>query len=83
MTIFVRDLGRNVTGRETASNKQTASKSCALSIVRQLYHLGVIDAFSGTLKKDRYLSFIIDEYTNKKRCISRNIQIYTKKYTNK
>lgn len=40
-----------ITGRETGSNKQTASKSCALSIVRQLYHLGVIEAFSGTLKK--------------------------------
>lgn len=53
LTIFVRQLGRNVTGRETASNKQTASKSCALSLVRQLYHLGVIEAFSGTLKKDR------------------------------
>ncbi|KAI8423074.1 hypothetical protein MSG28_014159 [Choristoneura fumiferana] len=53
MTIYVRQLGRNVTGRETASNKQTASKSCALSLVRQLYHLGVIEAFSGTLKKDR------------------------------
>ncbi|KAI5645622.1 double-stranded RNA binding motif domain-containing protein [Phthorimaea operculella] len=48
MTIYVRQLGRNVTGRETASNKQTASKSCALSLVRQLYHLGVIEAFSGT-----------------------------------
>lgn len=53
MTIYVRQLGRNVTGRETASNKQTASKSCALSLVRQLYHLGVIEPFSGTLKKDR------------------------------
>ncbi|XP_063369179.1 dosage compensation regulator [Cydia amplana] len=53
MSIYVRQLGRNVTGRETASNKQTASKSCALSLVRQLYHLGVIEAFSGTLKKDR------------------------------
>ena len=53
MTIYVHQLGRNVTGRETASNKQTASKSCALSLVRQLYHLGVIEAFSGTLKKDR------------------------------
>jgi ATP-dependent RNA helicase A len=39
-----------ITGRETGSNKQTASKSCALSLVRQLYHLGVIEAFSGTLK---------------------------------
>ena len=40
-------------GRETGSNKQTASKSCALSLVRQLYHLGVIEAFSGTLKKNK------------------------------
>ncbi|XP_043664473.1 dosage compensation regulator isoform X1 [Vespula pensylvanica] len=53
MTFYVKQLGRNVTGRETGSNKQTASKSCALSIVRQLYHLGVIEAFSGTLKKNK------------------------------
>uniref|UniRef100_A0A069DY95 RNA helicase n=1 Tax=Panstrongylus megistus TaxID=65343 RepID=A0A069DY95_9HEMI len=51
MSIPVQKLGRSITGRETGSNKQTASKSCALSIVRQLYHLGVIEAFSGTLKK--------------------------------
>lgn len=51
MSIYVTQLGRSITGRETGSNKQTASKSCALSIVRQLYHLGVIEAFSGTLKK--------------------------------
>ncbi|KAM3960635.1 LOW QUALITY PROTEIN: dosage compensation regulator mle [Aphomia sociella] len=53
MSIYVHQLGRVVTGRESASNKQTASKSCALSLVRQLYHLGVIEAYSGTLKKDR------------------------------
>ncbi|XP_046413573.1 dosage compensation regulator isoform X1 [Neodiprion virginianus] len=53
MTIYVKKLGRNVTGRETGSNKQTASKSCALSLVRQLYHLGIIEAFSGTLKKNK------------------------------
>lgn len=53
MSIYVKQLGRYVTGRETASNKQTASKCCALSLVRQLFHLGVIEPFSGTLKKDR------------------------------
>jgi ATP-dependent RNA helicase A len=42
-----------VTGRESGSNKQSASKSCALSIVRQLFHLGVIEPFSGTLKKPK------------------------------
>lgn len=36
---------------DTGSTKQTASKSCALSLVRQLFHLGVIEAFSGTLKR--------------------------------
>lgn len=40
-----------VTARESGSNKQSASKSCALSLIRQLYHLGVIEAFSGSLKK--------------------------------
>ncbi|KAL6264710.1 hypothetical protein P5V15_004809 [Pogonomyrmex californicus] len=53
MTLYIKQLGRSITGRETGSNKQTASKSCALSIVRQLYHLGVIEAFSGTLKKNK------------------------------
>lgn len=53
MSIYVKQLGRTIHGRETGSNKQSASKSCALSIVRQLYHLGVMEAFSGTLKKDK------------------------------
>jgi ATP-dependent RNA helicase A len=51
MTIYIKQLRRNITGRETGSNKQSASKSCSLSLVRQLFHLGVIEAFSGTLKK--------------------------------
>lgn len=51
MHIFVKQLKRTITARETGSNKQSASKSCALSLVRQLYHLGVIEAFSGTLKQ--------------------------------
>lgn len=51
MSIFIKQLRRNITGRETGSNKQSASKSCALSLIRQLFHLGVIEAFSGTLKK--------------------------------
>ena len=46
-------LGRQIFAREAGSNKQSASKSCSLSLVRQLYHLGVIEAFSGTLKKNK------------------------------
>lgn len=51
MSFYVKQLGRTIYGRDTGSNKQTASKSCALSMVRQLFHLGVIEAFSGSLKK--------------------------------
>lgn len=50
MTLFVRELKRSITGRESGTNKQTASKSCALSLVRQMYHLGVIDAFTGSIR---------------------------------
>ena len=53
LSIYVKQLQRNVTARETGSNKQSASKSCALSLVRQMFHLGVIEAFSGTLKKEK------------------------------
>lgn len=53
LSFYVQKLGRTIHGRDSGSNKQTASKSCALSIIRQLFHLGVIEAFSGTLKKER------------------------------
>uniref|UniRef100_A0A8C2ZEX1 RNA helicase n=1 Tax=Cyclopterus lumpus TaxID=8103 RepID=A0A8C2ZEX1_CYCLU len=40
-----------ITAREHGSNKKLAAQSCALSLVRQLYHLGVLEAFSGVTKK--------------------------------
>lgn len=40
-----------ITGREHGSNKKLAAQSCALSLVRQLYHLGVIEAYAGVAKK--------------------------------
>lgn len=55
MTMYVRELKRSITGRESGSNKQTASKSCALSLVRQMYHLGVIEAFSGSIRVRAYV----------------------------
>lgn len=50
----------DVTARESGSNKQSASKSCALSLIRQLYHLRVIEAYSGSLKKS--ISNLIETY---------------------
>jgi hypothetical protein len=52
---FVQELGRPISAREAGSNKQSASKSCALSLVRQLYHLGVVEAYTGSLKKNKVL----------------------------
>lgn len=40
-----------ITAREHGSNKKLAAQSCALSLVRQLYHLGVIEQYSGVTKK--------------------------------
>uniref|UniRef100_A0A2L2YDX7 RNA helicase n=1 Tax=Parasteatoda tepidariorum TaxID=114398 RepID=A0A2L2YDX7_PARTP len=51
MSFYVKQLGRNIFAREHGSNKQMASKSCALSLVRQLYHLQVIEGYSGVTKK--------------------------------
>lgn len=56
MKFFVKQLNRTITGRETGSNKQSASRSCALSLVRQLFHLGVIEPFSGQIKAKSYVS---------------------------
>ena len=33
-----------ITGRESGSNKKLAAQSCSLSVVRQLFHLGAIEA---------------------------------------
>ena len=46
-------MKRNINAREAGSNKQQASKSVALSLVRQLFHLGVIEAYSGTLRRNK------------------------------
>ncbi|KTG45877.1 hypothetical protein cypCar_00039407 [Cyprinus carpio] len=67
MTILVRQLGRSnfptfpeVIAREHGSTKKLAAQSCALSIVRQLYHLGVIEAYTGQTKKKE--GEIVDVY---------------------
>ncbi|XP_067933886.1 ATP-dependent RNA helicase A protein-like isoform X2 [Watersipora subatra] len=51
MTFFDKKLNRNISGNESGSNKLQSSKNCALSLVRQLYHLKVIEAFTGQKKK--------------------------------
>ncbi|XP_070176145.1 ATP-dependent RNA helicase A-like isoform X2 [Littorina saxatilis] len=51
MGFYVKKINQQIHAREPGSNKQTASKSCALSLIRQLFHLGAIEAFTGVKKK--------------------------------
>nr|XP_056701418.1 ATP-dependent RNA helicase A [Euleptes europaea] len=51
MTIYVKQLARRIFAREHGSNKKLAAQSCALSLVRQLYHLNIIEPYSGQTKK--------------------------------
>lgn len=51
MKIYVKSISKHVLAREHGSNKQVASKSCALSLVRQLYHMSVIESYTGQKKK--------------------------------
>jgi ATP-dependent RNA helicase A len=53
MGFFVNSIRRHVVAKEPGSNKQTASKACALSLVRQLFHLKAIEAFTGTLARKK------------------------------
>ncbi|XP_071097710.1 ATP-dependent RNA helicase A-like [Haliotis cracherodii] len=51
MNFYVKKMNTNIHAQEHGSNKQVASKSCALSLVRQLYHMNVIEPFTGLKKK--------------------------------
>nr|CAB3247813.1 ATP-dependent RNA helicase A [Phallusia mammillata] len=51
LNVYIKKLGRSLLAREQGSNKKISSQSCALSMVRQLFHLGVIEGFTGVAKK--------------------------------
>ena len=51
----------DIYARERGSTKQAASKACALSIVRQLFHHKLIEAFNGAV--DRKETFKVSKTT--------------------
>lgn len=51
--IYAKEARKSLYARESGSNKVLASRACCLSLVRQLYHIGEIEAFSGERKKKR------------------------------
>ncbi|KAM7535638.1 hypothetical protein Aperf_G00000096878 [Anoplocephala perfoliata] len=51
--LYAKGARKNLYARESGSNKVLASRACCLSLVRQLFHIGEIEAFSGERKKKR------------------------------
>uniref|UniRef100_A0A914H0Z7 RNA helicase n=1 Tax=Globodera rostochiensis TaxID=31243 RepID=A0A914H0Z7_GLORO len=45
--IFIPSINKTINGRGLGSNKKIAETTCALSIVRQLYHMGALPGASG------------------------------------
>lgn len=52
-TVWAKRGNKTLYARENGSNKTMASRACCLSLVRQLFHVGEIEAYSGDRKKKR------------------------------
>ncbi|XP_033127174.1 ATP-dependent RNA helicase A-like isoform X2 [Anneissia japonica] len=50
LSVLIKPLRKSIHARENGSNKKTASIACALSLVRQLFHLKQIEGFTGEKK---------------------------------
>uniref|UniRef100_A0A914VJY0 RNA helicase n=1 Tax=Plectus sambesii TaxID=2011161 RepID=A0A914VJY0_9BILA len=53
LNLFVPQLHRKLHAREQGSTKKMASASCALSMVRQLFHHGVVEKYGGPTSKKK------------------------------
>ncbi|CAF0906923.1 unnamed protein product, partial [Didymodactylos carnosus] len=51
MSVYIRERNLTIHARENGSTKMIASKSVAQSLVRQMYHLGLIEPYTGEKKK--------------------------------
>uniref|UniRef100_A0A8R1DK51 RNA helicase n=1 Tax=Caenorhabditis japonica TaxID=281687 RepID=A0A8R1DK51_CAEJA len=49
--IFVSQIRKTLTGKGTGSNKKVAESACAMNLVRQMFHLNIMQAYSGPTKK--------------------------------
>ncbi|VDP74809.1 unnamed protein product [Echinostoma caproni] len=54
LTIYAKKSRKFLCARGSGSNKQMASRACCLSLVRQLFHAGEIEAYTGEKKKKKH-----------------------------
>lgn len=51
--IFVPQINKNLVGKGTGSNKKVSEAACAMNIVRQMFHLNIMQSYSGPIKKSK------------------------------
>jgi len=66
----MKNVSVDIAAREHGSNKMIASKSCALSLVRQLFHFNLIEPFTGARKKKKENEVVYVVYLLFVSCIS-------------
>ncbi|CAK9291191.1 unnamed protein product [Gordionus sp. m RMFG-2023] len=54
MKICLKEQDTNISAKEHGITKIIASKACALVLVRQLFHMGIIESFQGPPKKEQW-----------------------------
>uniref|UniRef100_A0A1I7UYT0 RNA helicase n=1 Tax=Caenorhabditis tropicalis TaxID=1561998 RepID=A0A1I7UYT0_9PELO len=56
--VFVPQLNRTIIGKGSGSNKKVSEAGCAMNIVRQMFHLNIMQAYSGPTKKPKLALFL-------------------------
>ncbi|CAL2032817.1 unnamed protein product [Caenorhabditis brenneri] len=51
--IFVPQLNKKIIGKGSGSNKKVSEAGCAMNVVRQMFHLNIMQAYSGPTKKTK------------------------------
>ncbi|CAI2341581.1 unnamed protein product [Caenorhabditis sp. 36 PRJEB53466] len=51
--VFVPQINKTLTGKGTGSNKKVSESACAMNVVRQMFHLNIMQAYSGPIKKSK------------------------------
>ncbi|CAB3404304.1 unnamed protein product [Caenorhabditis bovis] len=50
--VYVPQLRKNLTGKGSGSNKKVSEAACAMNLVRQMFHLNIMQAYGGPQRKD-------------------------------
>lgn len=52
----------DLVGKGTGSNKKVSEAACAMNIVRQMFHLNIMQSYSGPIKKSKVSTVSFSEF---------------------